>query len=128
MAQYETGGQRVGRRMILRVDRGDIIHVDLEPTKGKEIKGYRPALVLTPKAFNALGLALLAPITQGGGAARENGFTVQLMGSGSETQGVVNVQQMTMIDLSGERRVRVVEKLDGAFVDEVLARARTLLE
>jgi hypothetical protein len=37
-------------------------------------------------------------------------------------QGVVDVQQMTMIDLSGERRVRVVEKLDGPFVDEVQAR------
>ena len=114
--------------MSLRVDRGDIIHVDLEPTKGKEIKGYRPALVLTPKAFNILGLALVAPITRGGVGARENGFTVQLMGSGSETQGVVNVQQITMIDLSGERKVRVVEKLDSSFVAEVLARARTLLD
>jgi mRNA interferase ChpB len=118
----------MGRSMILRADRGDIIHVDLEPTKGKEIKGFRPALVLTHKAFNAFGLALVAPITQGGVGARENGFTVQLMGSGSQTQGVVNVQQMTMIDLSGERRVRVVEQLDPSFVAEVLARARTLLD
>jgi mRNA interferase ChpB len=114
--------------MILRVDRGDIIHVDLEPTKGKEIKGYRPALVLTPKGFNVLGLTLVAPITQGGLGSRENGFTVQLRGSGSETQGVVNVQHLTMIDLSGERKVKVVEKLAASFVEEVLARARTLLD
>jgi mRNA interferase ChpB len=114
--------------MILRVDRGDIVHVDLEPTKGKEIRGFRPALVLTPKAFNVFGLALVAPITQGALASRENGFTVPLMGSGSQTQGVVNVQQMTMIDLSGERQVRVIEKLDAPFVEEVLARARTLLD
>jgi mRNA interferase ChpB len=114
--------------MKLRVDRGDIIQVDLEPTKGKEIKGNRPALVLTPKAFNVLGLALVAPITQGGAGARENGFTVPLMGAGCATQGVVNVQQMTMIDMSGERRVRVIEKLAPLVVAEVLARARTLLD
>jgi mRNA interferase ChpB len=101
----------MGRTVILRADRGDIIHVDLEPIKGKEIKGFRPALVLTHKAFNAFGLAVVAPITQGGGT-RVNGFTVQLMGSGSQTQGVANLQQMIMIELSGERRVRVVEQLD----------------
>jgi mRNA interferase ChpB len=82
--------------MILRVDRGDIVHVDLEPTKGKEIRGFRPALVLTPKAFNVFGLALVAPITQGALASRENGFTVPLMGSGSQTQGVVNENSLRL--------------------------------
>ena len=33
-------------------DRRDIIWLDFEPTKGKEIGKYRPALVLSSKQFN----------------------------------------------------------------------------
>ena len=112
---------------MLKVDRGDIVMVDLEPTKGKEVRGARPALVLTPKMFNNYGLALVAPITQGGLAARENGFTVTLMGSGSQTQGIINAGQLTMIDLSGVRNVRFIETLDPLVVQDALAKARTLL-
>ncbi len=33
-------------------DRNDIIWIDFEPTKGKEIGKYRPALVLSAKKYN----------------------------------------------------------------------------
>jgi mRNA-degrading endonuclease toxin of MazEF toxin-antitoxin module len=55
--------------MVKRVkfDRGDIVRVNLNSTVGREQQGdFRPALVLSPAAFNALGVALVAPITQGG--------------------------------------------------------------
>ena len=39
--------------------------------------------------FNRFGLALVAPVTQGGQFARENGFTVSFSGTGSKIQGVV---------------------------------------
>jgi mRNA interferase ChpB len=70
--------------------RGDIVRVCLNPTAGREIKGqFRPCLVLSPKQFNRLGMTLIAPITQGGNYARVEGFTVTLMGTGTDTQGVV---------------------------------------
>lgn len=51
----------------IKFERGDIVRVSLNPTPGKEQQGdFRPALVLSPAAFNALGVALVAPITQGG--------------------------------------------------------------
>ena len=40
----------------------------------------------------------VAPITQGGMAARETGFTVTLMGSATRTQGVVLCDQTRTID------------------------------
>ncbi|HGG9380888.1 TPA: type II toxin-antitoxin system PemK/MazF family toxin, partial [Neisseria meningitidis] len=38
-------------------DKGDIFHLNFDPSSGKEIKGGRFALALSPKAFNrATGL------------------------------------------------------------------------
>ncbi len=52
-------------------DRGDIVRACLNPTAGNELQGdMRPCLVLSPKAFNKLGLTIIAPITQGGNYAR----------------------------------------------------------
>jgi mRNA-degrading endonuclease toxin of MazEF toxin-antitoxin module len=45
------------------VERGDIWHVNLNPTKGREQANPRYVLVLTPRAFNALGTPVVAPIT-----------------------------------------------------------------
>ena len=54
-------------------DRNDIVWLDFEPTKGKEIGKYRPALVLSAKAYNkATGLLICCPIsTSIRGAATE---------------------------------------------------------
>ena len=52
-------------------ERGDIIRVCLNPTTGRELQGdFRPALVLSLKKFNTLGMTLVAPITQGGDFSR----------------------------------------------------------
>jgi mRNA interferase MazF len=54
-------------------DRNQIIWLDFEPTKGKEIGKYRPTLVLSGKAFNkATDLLICCPIsTSIRGAATE---------------------------------------------------------
>lgn len=84
MARRPAGRQRgVVRRNI--PDRGDILHISLDPTVGKEQQGSRYALVLSPAAFNGFGLALVCPITQGGGFAREHGFAVSMMNTGTRT-------------------------------------------
>lgn len=45
-------------------DRNDIIWLDFEPTKGKEIGKYRPALVLSSRAYNQqTGLLICSPIS-----------------------------------------------------------------
>ncbi|MGA1622786.1 MAG: type II toxin-antitoxin system PemK/MazF family toxin, partial [Synechocystis sp.] len=33
-------------------DRGDIVYLNFDPTKGHEQRGYRPALVLSPRSYN----------------------------------------------------------------------------
>lgn len=45
-------------------ERNDIIWLDFEPTKAKEIGKYRPALVLSSKDYNqATGLIICCPIS-----------------------------------------------------------------
>ena len=109
-------------------ERGDVVELDFDPTKGHEIRGFRPALVLSTAAFNkASGLLLVAPITQGGRAARESGFALSLMGTGTKTQGVVLCDQTRTIDARA-RAFRRIEKAPAHFIDDVLHRVRMILE
>jgi len=108
--------------------RGDIVRVCLNPTAGREIKGeYRPCLVLSPKEFNFLGNTLIAPITQGGNYARIEGFTVALMGTGTETQGVVLVNNVRMTDLTA-RKAEKIEAAPSFIIDEAIAILASILE
>jgi mRNA interferase ChpB len=108
-------------------DRGDIWHVDINPTKGREQKNPRYLLVLSPKEFNQLGTPLCAPITAGGDFARYAGFTVTLMGAGTQTSGVVLSNQVRVLDLAA-RKARFIERAPDLVTDEVIAKVMTLLE
>lgn len=108
--------------------RGDILELSLDPTQGREIRGSRPVLVLSADAFNrASGLLLVAPITQGGTASRETGFSVTLMGSGMKTQGVVLCDQTRTVDARARGWHRI-EKAPAAVVEEALDAVRAILE
>jgi mRNA interferase ChpB len=106
------------------MERGDIYFVDLEPTTGREQRGHRPVILVTPQIFNQLGVQLVAPITNGGSFARHRGFAVVL--TGTKTAGVVLCNQVRTIDLSA-RNGRFVESAPKAIVDDVLARIGTLI-
>ena len=107
--------------------RGDIIALDFDPTLGREQQGFRPALVLTPDAFNRLGLVGVCPITQGGQGARAMGMAVSLTGAGTETAGVILVQQFRMID-PAVRRAQLIERAPDYITEEARARVAALLD
>jgi mRNA interferase ChpB len=108
--------------------RGDILALSLDPTKGHEIRGTRPVLVLSADAFNkASGLLLVAPISQGGSASRETGFSVTLMGSGTQTQGAVLCDQTRTVDARA-RSFKRIERAPQSVVNEALDAVRAILE
>ena len=107
--------------------RGDIIILDFDPSAGHERQGTRPALVLSPEAFNAFGIALACPVTRGGAFARGRSWTVPLAGTGLVTDGVVLCNQVRTVDWKA-RRGRLIEAVPGEFIADVLARVATLLE
>lgn len=105
--------------------RGDIYMVDLEPTQGREQRGHRPVLIVSPTEFNrATRLPVILPITNGGDFARRIGFAVTL--SGTRTTGVVRCDQPRVLDLNA-RNGRKVESLPQTILEDVLARAATIL-
>ncbi|MEO5561702.1 MAG: type II toxin-antitoxin system PemK/MazF family toxin [Dokdonella sp.] len=108
--------------------RGDILELSLDPTRGREIRGSRPVLVLSADAFNkASGLLLVAPITHGGAATRETGFSVTLMGTGTRTQGIVLCDQTRTLD-ARSRTFRRIEMAPSHVVQEALDAIRAILE
>jgi mRNA-degrading endonuclease toxin of MazEF toxin-antitoxin module len=109
------------------MDRGDIYHVDLDPAKGKEQKGARYVLIVSPRAFNRGGTSLVCPITQGGTYARHQGFAVSLSGAGTNAQGIILCNQPRILDVAA-RNGRSVEKAPDYVVDDVIAKLQTLLD
>lgn len=111
-----------------KYSRGDIVRLNLNPTAGREQQGdFRPALILTPAAYNATGLAVVAPITQGGDFARYAGFAVTLSGAGTETQGVILCNQIRTVDLAA-RGAKHIESVPEVVIEDALARVQTLFE
>lgn len=109
-------------------ERGDIVRVSFDPTVGREQQGAaRPALVLSRREFNAMGTALVAPITQGGDFARRSGFAVTLSGAGTCTQGAILVNAVRIMDLDG-RGAQRVESAPSFVVDDAIARLQAILD
>jgi mRNA-degrading endonuclease toxin of MazEF toxin-antitoxin module len=109
------------------MDRGDIYHVNLNPTLGREQAGPRYVMIVTTREFNKLGTPVVCPITQGGNFARDRGFAVSLMGAGLNAQGVVLCNQPRALDLNA-RGGRFAEKAPPEVVDEVMSKVIPLFE
>ncbi len=107
--------------------RGDIIRLDFDPSAGHEQQGTRPALVLSPEAFNRFGMALACPVTRGGAFARGQAWTVPLAGAALATDGVVLCNQVRTVDWKA-RRAQFIEAVPPELIGDVLARVATLID
>lgn len=85
-------------------DRGDVVWVSMNPQTGREQVGRRPALVMSPGAYNGkVGLAILCPIT---------------------SQGVILSDQAKSLDWKA-REAEWICTLPGETVQEVLLKLAT---
>jgi mRNA interferase ChpB len=109
------------------MERGDIWHVDLNPTRDREQANPRCVLILTPKAFKQFGTLIVAPITTGADFAREKGFAVSLSGAGTNANGVILCRQIRALDLKS-RGAKFSEKVPDFILEDVLARLAALFE
>jgi mRNA interferase ChpB len=106
--------------------RGDIYLVTLDPTAGREQRGHRPVLIVSPAEFNeATKLPVILPITTGGEFARRIGFAVPI--SGIKTTGVVRCDQPRVLDIHA-RNGHKLESMPAAIMDEVMAKLATIFE
>ncbi|WP_349264121.1 endoribonuclease MazF [Longimicrobium sp.] len=104
-------------------DRGDLVWIDFDPQAGHEQAGRRPALVVSPGAYNArVKLALLCPIT-----SRVKGYPFEVaLPEGLLISGVVLADQVRCVDWRA-RNCTFVQEAPASVVQEVLARVAPLL-
>lgn len=76
-------------------DRGDVVWLNFTPQAGHEQAGHRPALVLSPAAYNGkTGLMLCCPIT-----SREKGYPFEVkLDDRAGVEGVVLADQVRSLD------------------------------
>jgi mRNA interferase MazF len=104
-------------------ERGDAVWITLDPQAGHEQAGRRPALVLSPAAYNGrVGLALFCPITN---KAKGYPFEVPLP-EGSPVTGVVGADQVKSLDWRTRKASRI-GAVPGEVVVEVVRRLQALL-
>ena len=102
---------------------GDFVWINLSPTLGHEQAGRRPALVLSPRAYNRkTQLCIACPTTN---QAKGYPFEVTIP-SGSKLAGVVLADQVKNLDWR-VRKAEFICKLPRKTTDEVLQKLGTLL-
>jgi mRNA interferase MazF len=100
-------------------DAGDLVRLTFDPQTDREQRGRRPALILSPRAYNQkAGLAIACPITS---QAKGYPFEVALPGDAPVT-GVVLADQVKSIDWQARRAT-----CDGQAPPELVADVRERL-
>jgi len=103
-------------------NRGDIIWIDLNPTRGHEQSNVRPALVLSEKAYNQkTNLVVVCPIT-----SQVKGFNFEVSINELKVKGVVLSDHVRSLDWT-IRNARFIQKSSHEVFSEVEEKLSTLL-
>ena len=115
-------GQRRGG-VVRAPERGALIWLTFTPQSGREQGGRRPALVVSPSAYNSkVGLALVCPIT-----SKVKGYPFEVpLPEGVPVQGVVLADQLRSLDWRS-RQADIIGTAPRAVLERVLQLVGTLL-
>jgi len=104
-------------------DAGDFVWLTFDPRAGHEQRGRRPALILSPRAYNAKArLAIACPIT-----SRAKGYPFEVaIPAGGQVTGVVLADHVKSLDWN-VRRVEFAAAAPVEILTEVRERLRVVL-
>jgi len=104
-------------------NRGDVVWISLNPQAGHEQAGRRPAVVVSPPAYNRkVGLALLCPIT-----SQIKGYPFEvIIPQGLKLSGAVLSDQVKSLDWRA-RRAEFICTLPRDTIVEVVQKLSTLV-
>ncbi|EEG77552.1 type II toxin-antitoxin system PemK/MazF family toxin [Dethiobacter alkaliphilus] len=103
--------------------RGDIVWLDFSPQSGHEQAGRRPAVCISPNAYNKkVGLAIFCPIT-----SNQKGYPFEvLLPDKLPIKGVVLADHLKNLDWRS-RNTSYICSLDESTFAEVLGKIHTLI-
>ena len=104
-------------------ERGDVVWLQFNPQAGHEQAGHRPALVISPKAYNSrIGLALFCPIP-----SRVKGYPFEvLFPPGFKVEGAVLADQLKSLDWR-VREAKRFARAPSAVLREALGKIQALV-
>jgi mRNA interferase MazF len=105
-------------------DRGDIVWLEYTSRRGHEQSGRRPALVLSPRAYNRkVGLAICCPIT-----SQVKGYPFEVvLPEGIKARGAVLCDQIGTLDWRARRAERLCPA-PRSVVEEATAKIVALID
>lgn len=105
-------------------ERGDVDWLQFDPRVAHEQAGMRPALVISPRAYNKkVGLALFCPVT-----SQVKGYPFEvLLPTGLAVHGAVLSDQIKCLDWR-VRRAKFACSVPPAVLNEVVARLLALVD
>jgi mRNA interferase MazF len=104
-------------------ERGDAVWITFNPQAGHEQAGRRPALVLSPSAYNRkVGLAILCPITN---QIKGYPFEVRIP-EGLKVMGAILSDQVKNLDWKA-RQAAFICRFPNAVTDDALRKLNALL-
>ena len=104
-------------------ERGDVVWINMNPNVGHEQAGRRPAVVLSPSAYNGkVGLALLCPVTN-----QIKGYPFEVViPEGIDVSGAILSDQVKSLDWEG-RDAEFFVKIPETVFFEVIKKLNVLL-
>jgi mRNA interferase MazF len=103
-------------------ERGDIVWLNFNPGSGHEQMGRRPAVVISPKAYNEkVGLALFCPIT-----SKIKDYPFEVKTDNEMINGVVLADQIKSLDWK-VRDIEFITKETSEKVNEIIEKIGTLI-
>lgn len=97
------------------ISRGDVFLVELEPTRGREIRETRPCLVVSPDELNGhLRTVIVAPMTTGG-----HRYPFRVACRFQKKDGFIVADQVRTVD--AERLVRKLGRVSSSALAATLA-------
>ena len=103
-------------------DAGDIVWLEFDPQAGHEQAGHRPALVLSPAAYNdKVSLAVCCPLS-----TKVKGYPFEVEVASGKTTSVVLSDQVKSLDWR-ERNAKFKTKISPAQLKQVRDNIKALL-
>lgn len=103
-------------------DRGDLVWVDFNPTRGREQAKVRPAIVVSPKNYNEkTSLAIMCPIT-----SVQKGYPFEVAVKDKQVSGVILSDHVRSLDWKA-RNVKFIAKAKSKVITEVQTKLLLLI-
>ncbi len=121
-----NGKQKI---LLMRISRGEIWLVNLDPTIGAEIRKTRPVVVVSSDAIGALPIRLVAPITEWKDYFAGNIWHVRL--EPDSTNGLTKTSSVDTLQLRGidtQRFIRKLGKVSPSIMISIVTAAAALIE